>query len=62
MIAAYKEFPEGDHIVLCRWLCAIFLHINLADELDQAFNLMKYAMNHTWKFELWYAAFFVGFC
>lgn len=33
-IAAYKEYPNSPSIVLCRFLCAIFLHISLADELS----------------------------
>ena len=61
MIQDYKEPPASMQIVLCRFLCAIFLHIHLSDELDQSFSLMKYAMNHQWRFRKWYAAFFVGF-
>lgn len=30
----YKEMPETFIIVLGRFLCAIFLHISLADELE----------------------------
>ena len=61
MISAYHEYPDGIQIVLCRFLCGIFLHISLADELDQSFKFMKYSMNHPWKFRSWVAAFFVGF-
>ena len=62
MIEAYHEYPAGIDIVLCRFLCGIFLHTSLADELEQAFNFMKYSMNHPWKFHNWFAAFMVGFC
>ena len=31
--AAYAEMPESAIITICRFLCAIFLHISLADEL-----------------------------
>lgn len=34
MIEAYKEYPADIKIVICRFICAIFLHTNLADELD----------------------------
>ena len=52
--------PPSVNVVLCRFLCAIFLHISLADELNQALVLMKYALNHPWKFNAWFDAFSVG--
>ena len=48
--------------MLCRFLCVIFLHISLADELSQGFKMMKYANNHSWKFHSWWNAYLVGFC
>jgi len=53
--------PEGLNIVMCRFFCAVFLHITLTDEYRQAFELQKYAINHPWKFESWIRAFRVGF-
>ncbi len=47
--------------MIARFVCAIFLHISLADELNQSFLLMKYATNHHWKFYSWFNAFMVGF-
>lgn len=61
MIEAYRTYPDSINIVLCRFLCAIFLHIHLSDELNQSFTFMKYAMNHYWKFSKWQVAFLVGF-
>lgn len=58
--AAYAEMPESSIITICRFLCAIFLHISLADELEQANMLMKYAMNHPYRFKAWFNAFLVG--
>ena len=58
----FKEKPPDLRNVICRFFCAIFLHINLSDELAQGFNIMKYAMNHPWKFNSWKSALFVGFC
>ena len=60
MVDALKTQPDGVSIVLCRFLCGIFLHINLSDELEQAMSLMKYSMNHPWKFRKWWAAYLVG--
>lgn len=53
--------PESSIIPICRFLCAIFLHIYLADELEQGFLLMKYPMNHAYKFDSWFSAFLIGF-
>lgn len=47
-------------VVICRFLCAIFLHIVLLNPLRQAFDMMKYAVNHPWKFSSWYKAFRIG--
>ena len=66
---AYASFMDGDYteppkdiwIVYCRLFCAVVLHITLSDELRQSFELMKYALNHPWKFWSWSSAFFVGF-
>ena len=46
--------------VLVRFLCATFVHINLAKELLQSFLIMKFALNHKWKFKQWRYAYFVG--
>ena len=56
----FAKPPPSVNIVLCRFLCAIFLHISLADELNQALVLMKYALNHPWKFDNWYNGYSVG--
>ena len=53
--------PPNVWNVICRFFCAIFLHINQSDELAQGLNIMKYATNHPWKFKKWHHAFFVGF-
>ena len=58
---AYKDLPSSPAIVIARFMCAIFLHISLSDELNQSFQMMKYAMNHPWKFNSWFNAFLIGF-
>ena len=35
--------------------------MSLSAELRLSFDLMKYALNHPWKFTRWSDAFFVGF-
>ena len=56
----YATPPPSVNIVLCRFICAIFLHIAMADELNQGLTFMKYALNHSWKFERWFAAYSAG--
>ena len=48
-------------IVFARFICGIALHVSLSAELRQGMNLMKYAVNHPWKFEDYRVAFFSGF-
>lgn len=45
---------------MCRFVCAVFMHITLSDELRQSFDTMKYALNHPWKFRSWSMAYRVG--
>ena len=59
--SAYAVIPADIGLVMCRFLCAIFLHITRAGELNQGLNFMKYALNHPWKFNNWFNAFFIGF-
>lgn len=43
MIEMFKKPPVSLELVLTRFMCAIFLHISLSNELKQSFMLMKYA-------------------
>ncbi len=54
MTDAFKTAPDSATIVLARFLCAVFLHIILTDEIKQGFAMMKYANNHWWKFDYWF--------
>ena len=56
----FKKFPEGFDVVITRFLCAIFLHISLDLKFREAFSMMKYALNHPWKFRNWLDAYFIG--
>ena len=60
-VEAWLEYPSDMFLVLARFLCAMFLHVSMADEAKQGFNMMKYAMNHMWKFKSWKMAFMIGF-
>ena len=53
--------PETMWIVFARFICGIVLHVSLSAELRQGMNLMKYAVNHHWKFLDYRLAFLTGF-
>ena len=48
-------------VVYSRYFCAIVLHLALMDEFKQGLNMMKYALNHPYKFgENWWIPFVAG--
>lgn len=61
MTADFKVTPHNATTVIARFLCAVFLHIILTDDIKQGFQKMKYANNHWWKFRDWSSAYKVGF-
>ena len=46
--------------MLTRFLAAVFLHYILTDETKQGLAMMKFANNHWWKFDSWFAAYMIG--
>ena len=56
----YAFLPEI-HIIFARFICGIVLHVSLQAELVQGMKMMKYAVNHRWKFESYKIAFWSGF-
>ena len=42
-------------------MCGIVLHVSLSGELKQGLVNMKYAVNHSWKFNDYKVAWFCGF-
>ena len=59
--ADFSTPPPNISVVLSRFICGIFLHISQEDEIKAAFKMMKYTINHPWKFEHWFIAFLVNF-
>ena len=47
-------------MVFARFVCGIVLHMILSPELEQGLSLMKYALNHHWKFINYRHAFLGG--
>lgn len=48
-------------MVLARFVCGTVLHMLLSNELQQGLLMMKYAVNHPWKFINYRHAFLAGF-
>ena len=46
--------------VFARFICGIVLHVALSAELKQGLGMMKYAVNHHWKFYNYKLAFLAG--
>jgi len=46
--------------VFARFICGIVLHVSLSAELKQGLGMMKYAVNHHWKFVNYKFAFLSG--
>ena len=57
---SFDQPPPDLIVVLSRWICALFLHISMKDEADLGLKIMKYSINHPWKFNDWVSAFCVG--
>ena len=49
----YEEFPTDMPLVLTRFICGSVLHFYLLEEINQGFAMMKYSLNHDWKFSSW---------
>jgi len=52
---------QGNWIMLARFICGILMHINLVMRVKQGMSMMKYSLNHPWKFSDWRAGFAAGF-
>ena len=57
----WSAYPADSWIVFARFMCGIVLHVSLSAELTQGLNNMKYAVNHSWKFNNYRIAYFCGF-
>ena len=57
----WSAYPTDQKIVFARFMCGIVLHVSLSGELTQGLNNMKYAVNHSWKFNNFKIAYFCGF-
>ena len=56
---AISELPDGQ-LVIIRSILGMFMHFLIDTDLVQGLDMMKYALNHPWKFRRWYMAFLIG--
>ena len=66
----YELFQEYEHtfyglaptmIVFARFICTSILHLSLIDEVTVGMEMMKFAINHQYKFVLYFMAWLNGF-
>ena len=53
--------PVDVYIMIARFICATILHLSLVDEVNQGLTMMKYAVNHSYRFHRHQLAFISGF-
>ena len=46
---------------MARFIVGIVMHINLGDRVQQGMRMMKFSVNHKWKFDEWRLGFIAGF-
>ena len=57
-----KVTTEIDPILnATRLISAIVLHLNVEPEVQQGYKMMKYVLNHQWKFQYYKSAFMIGY-
>ena len=56
----FKEVPDTK-IGLSRFICGVIMHIYCTNEIFNGMRIMKYALNHHWKFSNYRLAFLPGF-
>jgi hypothetical protein len=58
---AFAVFPANKGIVIARFACGIILHMQLQSEIQSGLNNMKFALNHSYRFDSPFLAFTAGF-
>ena len=48
-------------IAFARFITGLIMHISMQSDIKSGLNMMKYALNHKWKFQNWYLACLSGF-
>jgi hypothetical protein len=48
-------------VLFCRFVCCNILHLSVVDEVLDGIKMMKYAINHRYKFKRYFWAFLCGY-
>jgi len=55
-------YPPSPKMIMVRFCCCLAMHIVMQNELENGLSLMKFAINHSWRFgDNSTQAFFAGF-
>ena len=60
MVVSFEEAPRLT-IGITRFVAAMVMHIILNSEMFNGLKMMKYSVNHWWKFDAPFIAWFTGF-
>ena len=55
-----KTMPHSLWLVTARFICGVILHMKLADEIKAGLEMMKFSLNHEYRFQDFYLAFLAG--
>lgn len=56
-----NKMPSSVWIVSARFICCVILHMSLQDELRTGLSIMKFTLNHSYRFDDARIAFLSGF-
>lgn len=56
----FAEYEALNFMIIARFFCSLILHMALMDEMKRALDLMKYVINHEYRFEFASIAFSSG--
>ena len=48
-------------VAMPKFVCGILMHYSLTDSIERGVEMMKFALNHPWKFKDPHTAFYCGF-
>ena len=54
-------YPPSIWIVVIRFICGIVMHYSIQNEFTEGLRMMKFVVNHPWKFRYVFSAFMIGF-
>jgi hypothetical protein len=55
-----EDFSTTFSNFIMQWIAALILHMWLSKDIKQGLEMMKFAVNHRYKFKKFYLGFFAG--